>query len=112
MVTMSCAALIRNKKGGLKQNTMSVAKSNKWLLIFYTVPSKPVSSRMKIWRRLAKAGAVQLKGAVYILPYNEEHLELCQWLVSEVAGMKGEGAFVKADRVETMTDKEIIDIFN
>lgn len=91
---------------------MTSAETNKWLMIFYTVPSKPVSSRMKIWRRLAKAGAVQLKGAVYILPYNEEHLELCQWLVSEVAGMKGEGAFVKVSRVETIADKEIIALFN
>ena len=112
MVTMSCAALIRNKKGGLKQNTMSVAKSNKWLLIFYTVPSKPVGNRMKIWRRLAKAGAVQLKGAVYILPYNEEHLELCQWLVLEVMAMKGDGAFVIAEKIETITNSEVINLFN
>jgi hypothetical protein len=83
-----------------------------WLLFFYSVPSKPVASRVKIWRRLAKAGAVQLKGAVYILPYNEEHLELCQWLISEVIAMKGEGSFVKVDKVETMTDKEIIALFN
>jgi len=87
-------------------------KDSGWLLFFYSMPSKPVSSRIKIWRRLTKAGAVQLKGAVYILPYNEEHLELCQWLVSEVIAMKGEGSFVKVDKVETMTDKEIIALFN
>ena len=86
-------------------------KNLKWLLFFYSVPSKPVNARMKIWRRLAKAGAVQLKGAVYILPYNEEHLELCQWLVSEVMAMKGDGAFVEVDKVETMTEREIIDLF-
>jgi hypothetical protein len=87
-------------------------RNEKWLLFFYSIPSKPVNARMKIWRRLAKAGAVQFKGAVYILPYNEENLELCQWLVSEVTEMKGEGAFVKAERVETMKDSEIIELFN
>ena len=84
----------------------------KWLLFFYSVPSKPVNARMKIWRRLAKAGAVQLKGAIYILPYNEETFELCQWLVSEVTSMKGEGDFVRVNKIETMNEKEIIDLFN
>ncbi|MBI4709793.1 MAG: chromate resistance protein [Nitrospirae bacterium] len=73
-----------------------------WLLFFYSVPSKPVNLRMKVWRRLAKAGAAPLKGSVYILPYNEEHLEFCQWLVSEINSMNGEGAFVRTDRVETI----------
>jgi hypothetical protein len=85
---------------------------SEWLIFFYSVPSKPVNARMKIWRRLAKAGAILIKGAVYVLPYNEENLELCQWLVSEVASMKGEGAFVSVDKIETMNDKEIIDLFD
>jgi hypothetical protein len=83
-----------------------------WLLIFYTVPSHPVSNRMKIWRKLARSGAVQLKGSVYILPHNEEHYELCQWLVSEVASMGGDGTFVKVPEVETMRESEIIALFN
>ena len=83
-----------------------------WLLIFYSVPSHPVSNRMKIWRKLARSGAVQLKGAVYILPHNEEHYELCEWLVSEVASMGGDGTFVRVAEVETMTESEIIALFN
>jgi len=83
-----------------------------WLLFFYGVPSKPVNARMKIWRRLAKAGAVQLKSAVYILPYNEENYELCQWLVSEVTSMKGDGSFVSVKKIETMKDEDIIAVFN
>lgn len=83
-----------------------------WILFFYTVPSKPVSSRMKVWRKLMKAGAVQLKGAVYILPFNDEHYEFLQWLASEIAGMKGEAVFVKIEKVDTMQDPEIIALFN
>lgn len=86
--------------------------NRRWLLFFYSIPSRPVSSRMKIWRRLLKAGAVQIKGAVYVLPYSEENFELCQWFVSEVTSMGGEGAFVSVERVETMTDEEIIELFN
>jgi hypothetical protein len=67
-------------KGGSQEDMMNrsintTGSEKGWLLFFYSVPSKPVSSRMKIWRRLAKAGAVQLKGAVYILPHSEEHYE-------------------------------------
>lgn len=84
----------------------------RWLLFFYSVPSKPVNNRIKIWRRLVKAGAVQLKGAVYILPYSDEHYEFLQWLVSEVTSLKGDASFLIAGKVETMTDREVIDLFD
>jgi len=83
-----------------------------WLLFFYSVPSKPVSNRMKIWRRLTQAGALPFKGAAYILPHSEEHYEFCQWLVSEAVGMGGEAAFVHVEKIETMHDMELIDLFN
>ena len=87
-------------------------KHQGWLLFFYSVPSKPVNARMKIWRRLAKAGAVQIKSAVYILPYNEDNYELCQWLVSEVMAMKGDGSFVSVKKIETIKDDDIVTLFN
>jgi hypothetical protein len=83
-----------------------------WLLFFYSVPSKPVSNRMRIWRRLTQAGALPFKGAVYILPYSDEHREFFQWLVSETVGMGGEAAFVHVKSIETIDDREIIEIFN
>lgn len=87
-------------------------KSPLWLLFFYSVPSKPVNSRMRIWRKLAKAGAVQMKGAVYILPFNDEHYEFLQWLVSEIVGMKGEAAVVSIEKIDTMKDVEIVAFFD
>lgn len=83
-----------------------------WLLFFYSAPSKPVSNRMKIWRRLLKAGAVQFKGAAYLLPYRDDHYEFCQWLVSEVTAMEGEAAFVRVEKFETIKDDEIIQLFH
>lgn len=83
-----------------------------WLLFFYSIPAKPAAGRVKVWRRLAKAGAVQLKGAVYVLPFTEEHYELFQWLVSEVAAMDGEAAFIRTARIETMKDAELIAMFD
>lgn len=95
-----------------KVNRKNEDRGQGWLLFFYSVPSKPVSNRMKIWRKLSKAGAVHLKGAVYILPFNDEHYEFLQWLVSEIVGMKGEGAYVKIEKVDTMSDVEIEALFN
>ncbi len=86
--------------------------NRRWLLFFYSIPSRPVGYRVKIWRKLIKAGALPFKGAVYILPDNEETFEYYQWLVSEVVSMGGEGAFVKAEKVETANNKEIIHLFN
>jgi hypothetical protein len=82
-----------------------------WLLIFYSVPSKPVSNRMMIWRKLAKTGAVQLKGAVYILPATDEHEEFLQWLLGEVKSMGGDGAFVKSNEIKTMENTDIRELF-
>jgi hypothetical protein len=87
-------------------------KGQGWILFFYSVPSKPVSNRMKVWRKLTKAGAVQLKGSVYILPYNDEHYEFLQWLASEIGGMKGEAGFVRTEKIDTMKDPEIITLFD
>jgi len=88
-------------------------KGNKgWLLFFYSVPSRPVASRMKIWRRLTQAGALLFRGAVYILPYSDEHYEFYQWLTEEVNEMGGEAAFVHVERIEGVEDREIIELFN
>lgn len=97
----------------MKHDSNKTALKNQgWILFFYSVPSKPVSNRMKVWRKLAKQGAMQLKGAVYILPFTDDHYEFLQWLVSEIAEMRGEAAFVKIEKVDTMTDPEIIALFN
>ncbi len=96
------------KPASLKDNR----KGQGWVLFFYSVPSKPVSNRMKVWRKLTKAGAMQLKGSVYILPFNDEHYEFLQWLVSEIAEMKGEAGFVKTEKIDTMKDSEIITLFD
>lgn len=55
---------------------------------------------------LAKAGAISLKGAVYILPYDDDHYEFYQWLVESVVAVRGEAAFVRTDQIETMMDDD------
>ncbi len=90
---------------------MTKEVKQEWLLIFYSVPSHPVSSRMKIWRKLVRSGAVQLKGAVYVIPATDEHQELFQWLIGEVRSLGGDGAFVRSSAIETMSDEEVRELF-
>lgn len=94
-------------------NDMSCeTKTDKWLIFFYSVPSRPVSKRMKIWRRLIKAGALHFSGSVYILPFNDDNLELFQWLISEINVMGGEGSFIRVRNIETIKNSEIKMLFN
>ena len=90
---------------------MNKEAKQEWLLIFYSVPSHPVSSRMKIWRKLVRSGAVQLKGAVYVIPATDEHQELFQWLIGEVRSLGGDGAFARSSAIETMSDDEVRELF-
>lgn len=83
-----------------------------WLLFFYSIPATPVNNRVKIWRKLIKIGAVQLKGGVYILPYTEEHHEVLQWMLAELPGLKGEGILIKTGSIEPLQPKGIIALFN
>ncbi|MFH0786194.1 MAG: chromate resistance protein ChrB domain-containing protein [Pseudomonadota bacterium] len=66
---------------------------------------------MKIWRKLSQIGAVPFRGSVYLLPDNEEHYEYCQWLVSEVVGRGGDGAFVRVEGIEFMKENELVALF-
>jgi hypothetical protein len=90
---------------------MPKTRTQEWLLVFYSVPSHPVSNRMKIWRKLAKAGAVQLKGAVYILPATDDHEEFLLWLIGEVKSMGGDGAFVRTEEIRSMKEADIRELF-
>lgn len=91
---------------------LSEESPQEWLLFFYSIPATPVNNRVKIWRKLIKTGAVQLKGGVYILPYREELHEALQWLLAELPGLKGEGLLLKTDSIEPLQPEEIIALFN
>jgi hypothetical protein len=83
-----------------------------WLLFFYSIPATPVNNRVKMWRKLVKTGAVQLKGGVYILPYTEEHHEVLQWMLAELPGLKGEGLLLKTESIEPLQQEDIVALFN
>lgn len=82
-----------------------------WLIMIYSVPPEAGSSRVKIWRRLKKLGAATPRNSVYILPYDQERYEICQWLCQEIQRAEGEATLLKVDEIENLSNEEIVASF-
>lgn len=72
-----------------------------------TIPAKPASVRVRIWRRLQAIGAVNLRGAVYVLPNREECVELFEWLARELTGLGGQASLCEGRFFDDTTDDDI-----
>ena len=84
-----------------------------WLVFSYSLTSKShSSSRVALWRRLKRLGALPLASGVYVLPDREECAESFQWLSQEVQQAKGNASFMRVDRFEGLGDSEIIALFH
>src|SRR5919204_3283240 len=84
----------------------------RWLTLLTTLPPTPTRHRVGVWRKLQRMGAVRLRGAGWILPETPETTELFQWLVEEIHSVRGEATLLRVDRIEPMTDDEIIGLFH
>jgi hypothetical protein len=58
--------------------SMSSRASDPWLFFLFNLPGKRASERVKVWRRLKKFGAIQLKSSAYVLPDESAHYERFQ----------------------------------
>ena len=83
---------------------ISVAKDvpGSWLFLLFNLPAKQSSERVKVWRRLKKFGAVQLKTSTYVLPDEPVHYERFQWLAKEIVDTGGEATLVRVKDIEGM----------
>src|SRR5438105_5385573 len=62
----------------------------RWLLLAYKVPRKPSASRVYVWRKLKRLGAVAIQDGVWVLPDTPRAKEQFQWLAAEIAELDGE----------------------
>jgi hypothetical protein len=79
----------------------------RWIMFMPTIPAKPASLRVRIWRRLQAIGAVNIRGAVYVLPNRDECVELFEWLSRELVAMGGQASLCEGRFVDTATDDDI-----
>lgn len=90
---------------------MARERHYRWLVFIYSLPPEAGSSRVKIWRRLKKLGAVSFRNSVYILPYGEERYEIAQWLCQEIQRAQGEATLLKVEQIENLSDEEVATLF-
>lgn len=83
-----------------------------WNVFSYSLPTKQgSSSRVALWRRLQRLGAISVAGGAYVLPAREECSEAFQWLAQEIRSAGGEALVMRVERFEGLTDKEIVSLF-
>lgn len=82
-----------------------------WILMFYSMPSKPERNRIRVYRRLQKEGTLSLKDGVYILPFSDDRYEFFQWLSQEIKTLGGEMQFVTIEKIEMMENTDIVALF-
>ncbi len=90
---------------------MARASRYKWLVLIYSLPPKAGSSRVRIWRKLKKLGAVSFRNSAYILPFGEERYEISQWLCQEIQRAGGDATLLKVERIENLSDDEAAGLF-
>ena len=91
---------------------MSPESEGRWLLLFHQIPPKPNYSRVKIWRRLQRLGAVALKNTIYVLPRSDQAVEDFHWLIKEITQLGGEASLCEASFIEGLSDEQIKGLFN
>ncbi len=79
----------------------------KWVLFMPTIPAKPASVRVKIWRRLQAIGAIGLRGSVYALPNREECVEVFEWVARELRELGGQASICEGRFLDDATDGDI-----
>ena len=83
----------------------------RWLVLIYSLPPEAGSSRVRIWRKLKKLGAVSFRNSVYILPFGEERYEIAQWLCQEIQRSRGDATLLKVEQIENLSDGEVENLF-
>src|SRR5215468_1524053 len=73
-----------------------------WLFFLFNLPGTRASERVKVWRKLKKFGAIQLKASTYVLPDEPTHYERFQWLTKEIVDTGGEATLVRVKDIEGM----------
>jgi hypothetical protein len=82
-----------------------------WLVFSYSLSGLTSSSRVAVWRKLGRLGAIAPKAGVYVLPDKEECFESFQWLAQEVQHFKGEAVVMRVNKFEGLSDAQLVKLF-
>jgi hypothetical protein len=94
-------------RGRTKKKDHTPSNGARWVLFMPSIPAKPASVRVKIWRRLQAIGSVGLRGSLYALPNREECVEVFEWLARELRELGGQASICEGRFLDESTDDEI-----
>jgi hypothetical protein len=95
-----------------EKTLISQQQPGSWLFLLFDMPKSQSTSRVKVWRRLKKFGAIQLKASTYVLPDEPTHYERFQWLTKEIVDAGGEATLVRVKDIEGMPQAAVVALFN
>jgi hypothetical protein len=90
---------------------MNKRVESSWLLLIHQIPAVPAYLRIKVGRRLARVGALALKGSVYALPVSDSSREDFSWIRREIVDGGGEAMVFEARAVEGIGAAELEQLF-
>lgn len=82
-----------------------------WLLLVHQLPARPVSVRVKAWRRLQQLGAVAVKNSVYALPNRADTREDFEWVRAEIVAAGGQATVFQAATIDNVSSDDLRDAF-
>src|SRR5882757_3666333 len=86
--------------------------SMRWLLLVHQLPAKPAYARVKIWRQLQEIGAINVKGAVYMLPAGDDAVSKFRDVLKQIEAQGGEGVLYESDLLAGMRHDQLRGLFN
>jgi hypothetical protein len=83
-----------------------------WVLLHYRLPSQPTATRVYVWRKLKRLGAIFWNDAVWVLPDTPRTREQFQWLAAEIVEMGGDACLWEAKQLQVGQEDALARQFN
>jgi hypothetical protein len=82
-----------------------------WVVLVYKIPREPAASRVYVWRKLKRLGALLVHDAVWLLPDTPWTREQFQWLAVEIRELGGEALMWESRMVLPGQDEALVQQF-
>jgi len=79
----------------------------KWLVLSFTLPKDPSRARVSVWRKLKRAGAVNIAQSLWVLPLSDKHIATFDEISEEIRASAGEAYAMHASFIDNTRDEEI-----
>ncbi len=88
-----------------------MVQKNSWLLFLYSMPARPSTRRVYVWRKLKSSGALSFQQSVFVLPSNKGSKAVFEELEKEVKARNGEARVSSIRFDDSKEEAEIIERF-